>query len=150
MAHSFYSCYEHMVFSSKNRTPFLTAENSREIFSYLAGAIQNMGCHCLLVGGHHEHVHLLYRKSSTILTMDLVKELKRQSAISLKDQGLVVPGFSWQTGYGAFSISHWDVENIRHYIANQESHHHVKSWEEELRELLEKHGVEYDERFFLG
>ena len=150
MAHSYYASYEHAVFSSKHRRPFLTHENKDRIFAYLAKAIIGSGCQCLIVEGHQEHVHLLYRKGKEIHTKDLLKEIKRQSCIWAKEEGLVSPEFYWQTGYGAFSISYWDLKKIKNYIVGQEAHHSKMTWDDEYRKLLKKHGIEFDERFFLN
>ena len=108
-----------------------------------------MDCHCLIVGGHHEHIHLLYRKPSGLLTSDMIKELKRQSSLWFKENNHVEPDFHWQSGYGAFSISYWDLDKLNSYIRNQADHHREVTWEEEYRCLLEQHGIKYDERFFL-
>ncbi len=149
MAHSYYAVYEHTVFSSKNRIPFLTSENEEDVFRYLASSLKGQGCCSLAVGGHVEHIHLLYRRPSTLPTPDLLKEVKRQSGISLKENNKLQQDFYWQEGYGAFSISYWDLEKIGGHINKQKMHHEDKSWEKEYRQLLKKHGVEYDERFFL-
>ncbi len=149
MAHSYSSCYEHAVFSSKRRLPFLDKNNEIRLFGYLTAAINHSNCTAINVGGHFEHVHLLYRKGKDVRTDLFLKEIKRQSSIWIKKAGLVTPDFYWQTGYGAFSISHWDIDKIKTYIDNQEEHHCGMSWEKEYRELLKKHGIEYDVRFFL-
>ena len=108
-----------------------------------------MDCLCLIVGGHREHVHLLYRESSSRRPADVIKEMKRQSTIRMKENHYVPEDFRWQTGYGVFSISYWDLEKIQTYIQNQEIHHRKMTWDVEYRKLLERHGVEYDERYFL-
>ena len=149
MAHSYYACYEHAVFSTKHRRAFLTPENQNRIFAYLSKALDQSGCRSLMVGGHREHVHMLYRKSNDIHTKDLLGDIKRQSSIWIKGAKLTGNDFYWQTGYGAFSISYWDLEKVRQYIEPQEEHHKKWNWEEEYRKLLMKHGVEFDERFFI-
>lgn len=149
MSHTYYAVYEHAVFSTKQRQPWFTAQNTPALFAYLAGALKNAGCECLIVGGYQEHVHLLYRKPSDLLTRELIKELKRQSTLWIKADRLAPKEYSWQTGYGAFSVSYWDLDKIRIYIVNQREHHQKMTWEEEYRKLLRKNGVEFDERFFL-
>ena len=150
MGHTYYSVYEHITFSTKNRRPWLTDEVMAELFPYLAQALTNQGCKCLKVGGHREHVHLLVRKNNTLLTGELVKELKRLSTKWMKAKDDSVDGFSWQQGYGAFSVSYSQVPRVSQYIACQMEHHHEMSWEDEFRQLLDKHGIEYDQRYLLG
>jgi len=149
MANTYYAVYEHIAFSTKARVAALSDAIRPDLFAYLAGTLKNQGCFPLIIGGLSEHVHLLIRKRGTLLTSDLVKEIKRSSSIWLKKHGAACGKFSWQVGYGAFSVSYWDLEKIRVYIANQEEHHRHMTWEEEYRKLLKKHGVEFDERYFL-
>jgi putative transposase len=149
MAHSYYQVYEHICFSVKDRLPLLTPEIRKELFAYLAGGVKNQNCFPVIVGGYREHVHLPIRKTAACATSDLVKEWKRISTYWLREKGVGYGKFSWQAGYGAFSISHWDVEKVKDYIENQETHHAHMGWEDEYRKLLVKHGVEFDERYIL-
>jgi len=147
MGHTVYSVYEHIVFSTKNRVQLIDDAIQREVFSYLGASINGQGCKCLIAGGHREHVHLLVLKSSILLTDDLVKEIKRTSSIWMKTKGLAE--FNWQSGYGAFSVSYSNIEEVRRYILNQGQHHQNLTWEQEYRKFLEKNGVDFDERYFL-
>ena len=149
MANTYYSVYEHIVFSTKNRIRVFTPEIRKELFAYVAGAIKKQGCEVLVVGGFWDHVHILVHKRSTVLTSDLVKEVKRTSSKWLKEKGVAYGKFSWQIGYGAFSVSFWDVGKITTYIRDQEKHHEKMNWENEYRKLLKRHGVEFEEQYFL-
>jgi putative transposase len=149
MANSYYWVYEHICFSTKERMPLLIPEVRKELFAYLVGGIKSQNCFPIIVGGFRKHVHLLVRKNPSCTTAELVKEIKRTSSKWLKDKGVGYGKFNWQAGYGAFSVSHWDLEKVRGYIENQETHHSKMSWEEEYRKLLIKHGVEFDERYVL-
>jgi len=149
MANSYYSVYEHIVFSTKHREPWLNHEISPQLHQYLGGSVNQQECQSLIVSGTSNHVHLLLRKKSTIASADLVKEIKRSSAAWLSSQGIAHGKFHWQDGFGAFSISCWDLEKIRSYILNQERHHQRMSWETEFRKLLIKHGETFDERYSL-
>lgn len=147
MANSYYSVYEHIVFSTKHRKHWLNPDLAPQLHQYLGGAVNRAGGHSLIVGGTSNHVHLLLRKKSTLASADLVKEIKRASSAWLSVQGVASGKFHWQDGFGAFSISYWDLEKIRSYILNQEKHHQRMSWEAEFRKLLIKHGEEFDERY---
>jgi putative transposase len=146
MGHTFYSVYEHIAFSTKHRRRMIDPTAQGDLFAYLAAAVRNQGCRAITVGGHVEHVHLLVLKSSTLLTGELVKEIKRTSSIWMKGK---VKGFSWQAGYGAFSVSSSNLPSVQRYILGQARRHRKMTWEEEYRLLLEKHGIQFDERYFL-
>ena len=149
MANTYYSVYEHIVFGTKSRMKVLTPQIREELFPYLATAIKNQGCQAIIVGGFYEHIHLLVHKKSTLLTSDLVKEIKRTSSMWLKEKGVAYGKFSWQIGYGAFSVSFWDLNKIVSYIKDQDKHHQRMKWEDEYRKLLKKHGIDFDEKYYL-
>lgn len=145
MASSYYSVYEHIVFSTKNRQKLIHPEFAPELHTYMGGSINGQGCHSLIVGGTNNHVHLLLRKKSTLTTPDLIKEMKRSSSEWINTKYPSRFPFHWQDGYGAFSVSYWDLEKIRAYILNQDKHHQRMSWEKEFEKLLIKHGEEFNQ-----
>ena len=134
----------HVVFSTKDRHPWLDADIRRELFPYLATVVRNSGCECYRVGGVADHVHLAIRLTRTEAIADVVKLVKSSSSQWLK---VKVPGFAWQGGYGAFSLSIADLENLQSYIDNQEVHHQKFSFKEEFEEILREHKVEFDPRY---
>jgi REP element-mobilizing transposase RayT len=99
------------------------------------------------VGGVKDHVHLLARFGRSITQADWVKELKRASNIWLKGRGRDYLDFAWQGGYADFSVSRSNLEQAKRYIANQPAHHRKMSFQDELRVLLRKHHVEWDEKY---
>src|SRR5207253_2558190 len=99
------------------------------------------------VGGVADHVHLLCRMGRTRSVAEFVRELKRESSKWVKTNAGDMRDFAWQEGYGAFSLSPSHVEALRAYIANQEEHHRIVAFQDEFRRLLQKYGVEFDERF---
>jgi REP element-mobilizing transposase RayT len=148
MSQSLAQIYLHLVFSTKNRKPFLQNQSLRdELHAYLGGTCNNLGCPVLRVGGVADHVHVACRLGRTISVSDLVKELKRESSKWIKTNSPDLRDFFWQNGYGAFSISPSHVELLRTYIANQEEHHRVVTFQEEFRGLLRKYGIEWDEKY---
>jgi putative transposase len=145
MPQSLAQIYLHIVFSTKDRRPFLSDVAIREeLHNYLGGTCNKVECPVLRVGGVADHVHLLCRLGRTITTAQLIHELKRESSHWLKAK---VADFYWQNGYGAFSVSPNHVEPLRIYIANQEEHHKQVSFQDEFRRLLTKYGMEWDERY---
>ena len=138
----------HIVFSTKNRVPFLKNQELRaRLHSYIAGVLQRSGCEPILLNGVEDHVHLLCNLSRTITIAGLVEEAKKGSSKWMKEQGTTYNDFHWQSGYGAFSVSQSNVEQVRAYVAAQEEHHHKLSFQDEFRALCSKHGVEIDERY---
>jgi REP-associated tyrosine transposase len=148
MPQSLSAVYVHLVFSTKERQPFLRDLNAREsLHAYLGGISKTLDCPPIIVGGIEDHVHLLTRFGRTITQAEWVKELKRVSNLWLKEQNRTYADFQWQGGYADFSVSPSNLERVKRYIANQEEHHRKLNFQDELRALLRKHNVEWDERY---
>ena len=136
----------HIIFSTKNRIAFLQSPDLRsEVHAYLIGTLRALDCEPLRVGGVADHVHILAGLSRRISLAELVKNLKTSSTKIVNNKGH--GHFSWQSGYGAFSVSQSAKESVISYIASQESHHRKMTFQEEFRSLLKKHGVVFDERY---
>lgn len=148
MPQSLARVYLHIVFSTKNRQPFLKEKNLRDqCHAYLVGTCRARGSTSLVVGGTEDHVHILCMLSREEAVAVLVRELKRESSKSLKEKSVSLRNFYWQSGYGAFSVSPSHVEALKRYIVNQEGHHKQESFQVEFRRLLRKYGMECDERY---
>lgn len=146
MPQSLSAVYIHLVFSTKHRQPFLRDEGLRtDLHSFLGGTSKTLECPPLLVGGVEDHVHILARFGRIITQAEWVKELKRVSNIWLKENGM--SNFEWQGGYADFSVSQSNLKQVERYIANQEEHHRRLSFQDEVRELLKKHEIDWDERY---
>jgi REP element-mobilizing transposase RayT len=137
----------HVVFSTKDRAPLLRTEIRPALHAYLATVARNADCECLRVGGAVDHVHLAIRLARTITVADLVEILKTSSSKWLKTQSPSLEAFGWQRGYGAFSVSPRDRDELLHYIDGQEEHHRTRTFQEEYRAFLKKYRVDYDERY---
>lgn len=148
MPQSLARIYLHVVYSTKNREPFLQDRDLRErMHSYLVSSCRGLGSPSLIVGGVEDHVHILCRLSRTLSVAETVKELKRKSSLWIKKESFEMQAFGWQDGYGAFSVSPSHVEAVTRYIGNQEEHHNRQSFQDEFRHLLHKYDVDYDERY---
>ena len=148
MPQSLAQIYLHLVFSTKERRPFLQDKDFRQrTHAYLAAICNGHGSTCLVVGGVEDHVHVLCRLSRTHSVSETVKELKRSSSLWIKRESPQVAAFHWQDGYGAFSVSPSHIEALKRYIGDQEAHHRRESFQDEFRRLLNKYGVEFDERY---
>jgi putative transposase len=148
MSQSLVQVYLHIVYSTKERRPFLQNQDLRHsLHSYLAGACRNLETPSLKVGGVEDHIHILCRMAKVISISDLIKELKRESSKWVKQQKSVLRRFYWQSGYGAFSVSPSHVDGLIGYINNQKEHHKHESFQDEFRRLCKKYGVTIDERY---
>lgn len=148
MSQSLSAVYLHLVFSTKDRRPFLRDKTVRDaLHAYMGGVSKTLDCPPLIVGGVEDHVHLLCRFARTITQAEWVKELKRISNGWLKEHGRDYADFEWQGGYADFSVSQSNLEQVKQYIASQEEHHRKTTFQDELRTLLRKHEIEFDERY---
>ena len=148
MPQSLSAIYIHLVFSTKERRPLLRDKSVRDAFhAYIGGISKKLECPPIIVGGVEDHVHLLCRFSRTITQAEWVKELKRVSNGWLKEQGQDYTDFEWQGGYADFSVSQSNLEQVKQYIASQEEHHRKMTFQDELRALMRKHEMEFDERY---
>ena len=148
MAQSLAKILVHLVFSTKDRHKhFHKPAHRDELHRYLGGILAQLDCQPVVVGGVEDHVHFLFALSRTLTVADLVKELKRSSAIWLKANDPQYSEFSWQSGYGIFSIAYSQIEAVRAYICNQEEHHRKMSYQDEVLTLLKKYDVPFDERY---
>ena len=147
MPQSLSAVYIHLVFSTKERRPFLRDETLRGLLHpELGGISKRLRCAPIITGGVEDHIHLLARFARTITQAEWVKELKRVSNLWLKREHLI-RDFEWQGGYAAFSVSASRLAEVKKYIANQEHHHRKMNFQDELRTLFRKHDVEWDERY---
>ncbi len=148
MPQSLANIFVHIVFSTKNRYPFLTGGDiKKQMYSYLGGTCNNLDCHVVLVGGTADHVHILCKLSRNISIAKLIGEIKRESSKWIKTKNRSLLKFAWQNGYGIFSIGKSEVERIKSYIFNQEEHHRRKSFQEEYLLFLKEYNIEYDEGY---
>jgi REP element-mobilizing transposase RayT len=147
MPQSLSAVYIHLIFSTKERRPFLRDETIRAaLHSQIGGISKKLGCTPIITGGVEDHIHLLARFGRTITQAEWVKELKRVSNLWLKKEHRI-RDFEWQGGYAAFSVSQSSLERVKKYIINQPHHHRKMNFQDEMRALFRKHSVEWDERY---
>jgi len=147
MAHSYAQNIVHLVFGTKERRPVIADEFRPRLWAYVVGVCKNEGVFVHAIGGVADHIHLLIQIPATLALAKAVATIKANSSRSASEQG---HRFSWQQGYGAFSVSASVVPTVVRYIRNQEAHHRKMSFEAEFVALLKKHGVEFDPRFVFG
>ncbi|HEX6961986.1 MAG TPA: IS200/IS605 family transposase [Lacipirellula sp.] len=147
MPQSFASLHVHLVFSTKHRQPFLSDDLRPRLFEYIGGiARQNDGV-LVSAGGTEDHVHLLTSLGRSNSVADAVRLIKTNTSGWIHDEFRELREFQWQQGYGAFAVSFSNIDSVKQYLANQEEHHRKRTYQDEFRELLRRHGIDWDERY---
>ncbi len=150
MASTFTSLLYHLVFSTKERQPIIDAAWRDDLCAYIGGILAAEGGKLLCAGGVSDHVHLVVLTKASRSVSQTVGTIKANSSKWVNETCPLLARFEWQRGYAAFSIGLQGLPTLRSYIAQQEKHHSTASYREELVDLLERHGLDYDERFVLG
>jgi putative transposase len=136
-----------IVFSTKYRKPTLIKESRSELFKYIWGILKNKKCHLYRINGVEDHIHIVTHVHPMVAPALLVKDIKLASSDYIKEKELFPDFGGWQDGYAAFTYSFSAKDNLIKYVKNQEEHHRIKTFKEELIALLEEHGVEFDEKY---
>ncbi|HEV3167812.1 MAG TPA: IS200/IS605 family transposase [Isosphaeraceae bacterium] len=147
MATTFTNLLYHIVFSTKLRHPLITPALRTDLYAYLGGIIRGHGGTLVKVGGMPDHIHLVIQSQADIAVSDMLRQIKGSSSKWINNRRDSTTRFGWQTGYGAFSVSASQLESVVEYVEKQEEHHRKMTFQEELIKLLERHGIEYDERY---
>lgn len=147
MPNTFTQLYIHIVFAVKNRNSLINQTWEDKLYKYITGTVQKMGQKMLRINGMPDHIHFLIGLKPDIAISDLVREVKKSSTSFIKEKKLTKLNFSWQSGYGAFSVSHSQLDKVINYIINQKEHHRKRTFKEEYIELLKKYEIEYNEKY---
>ena len=147
MSDSYTNLLYHIVFSTKERRPLITSQYEPRLDDYIGGTVRGMGGICLEINGTEDHVHLLAKLRPVKSVSEVLRELKANASGWMHDVFPEVRKFSWQRGYGAFTVSHSNVYEVRRYISHQKEHHKRISFREEFIQFLRVNGIEYDERY---
>ena len=137
----------HIVFSTKDRRPWLDPIIRPRMHGYLATVCRDCNCAAYRVGGSTDHIHIAARLARTVSQADLLENIKKTSSAWIKAQGQQYGSFFWQRGYGDFSIGWSQLQALLQYIDNQEYHHRNQTFQQEYRALLEKYHVDFDEKY---
>ena len=140
--------YIHLTFGTKGRFPFIRQEWESKLHSYIAGILKNYESPALIINSASDHIHILFRLSKNYALAKVVEWVKKDSSKWIKTN-TSTSKFSWQAGYGAFSVSSSKVEAVKNYILKQKDHHKKISYQEEVEEFFKKYGIsEYDNDYF--
>jgi REP element-mobilizing transposase RayT len=138
-----------IVFSTKNREHTLINPNRVDLYKYIWGLLKNKNCHLYRIGGVTDHIHIVTHLHPSISLASLVKDIKLASSDYIKSVHLFPDFHGWQNGYGGFTYSFKDKDHLIEYVKNQEEHHKIVTFRDELIELLHEHGIEFDEKYLL-
>jgi len=147
MGQSLVKNYLHITFSTKGRYPFIDKPVEKQLHAYIASICNNIDCFAIKVGGYLDHVHIVSNLSKKVALIELLRVIKANSSKWMKTNGDAYRNFCWQDGYAAFSVSPFELDAVVRYVETQREHHQRTSFQDELRALLKKHNIEYDERF---
>jgi putative transposase len=149
MANTYTQLVYHFVFSTKNRSPALDQDIREELFKYTWGILKNLHCHLYRINGVDDHVHILTSLPTTICVADFMRKLKTGTSKWMKEDRRFPRFDGWQDGFGAFTVSFREKDELIEYIKAQEEHHKSESYIDEYRRLLHQAGIEFDERYLL-
>ncbi len=147
MSDSYTNLLYHIVFSTKDRRPPITPEHELRLYDYIGGTLRRAGGISLEINGTEDHVHLLAKLRPTRALSDVLRDLKANATRWMHDVFPSLKNFCWQRGYGAFTVSQSNVEEVRQYIVRQKEHHQKITFRDEFIQFLHANGIEYDERF---
>lgn len=147
MANSFTQTNIHVVFAVKNRENIINSELREPLFKYISGILKNIGQYPLAVNGWRDHVHLFFEMSPTKSISEIMRIVKTNSSKWINENKFVAGRFAWQKGYGAFSYSHSQRNEVIQYIMHQENHHQEKTFRQEYLTFLKKFEIDFDEKY---
>ena len=150
MTHSYRVHYFHLIWSTKDRRPYIDPEIEPHLYAYICGIVKNNHGELLEIGGMSDHVHLLVELKHLDKFSHVIRDIKASSSMWVHKNYPQLKDFAWQEGYGSFSVSFSALDNVKQYIHNQVEHHATMSFEDEYRKFLERHRIQYDQRFVFG
>jgi putative transposase len=150
MANTYSHCFNHIVFSTKNRTDLIKPEIEERVWAYIGGIARKHKMTALQVGGIDNHVHALINSPPSVSPSQIAQWIKGGSSYWIKDEFQAMNKFAWQDGFGVFAVCKSHAHKVAQYIQNQREHHEKQTFEEEYIDLLRLHEIEFDEKYLFG
>lgn len=147
MSGTFSQIYIQLVFAVKGRNSLIGNLWEEELYRYITGIVRNKDQKMLAINGMSDHIHLFIGMKPSCCLSDLVREIKKSSNDFINEKKFTNFKFQWQEGYGAFSYSHSNLDNVIKYVMNQKEHHKVLSFKEEYIEFLRKFEIEFKDEY---
>ena len=149
MSHTYAKLLYHCVFSTKDRLPQIQNPMRDRLCAYIGGILEHRGGRLIKAGGTENHVHLLAELNTTVSVSDIMRDVKANSSKWIHETFPAAASFQWQTGYAAFTVSTSAVPDVIRYLEHQDEHHQTRTFEQEFVEFLQRHSIEFDERYLL-
>ncbi len=137
----------HIVFATKHRAPMITNDIQGRLYEYIGGIIRAKNGHLIEIGGVTDHVHIATHLSPKFAVSDVIRDIKGSSSMWMNSEKLAQGHFEWQKGYGAFTVSHSNLDSVQRYIQNQEEHHRRRTFEDEYIEFLNRHQIAFKREY---
>jgi REP element-mobilizing transposase RayT len=147
MGHTYTNLLTHLVFSTKDRLPYLQNERRDDVFAYIGGIVRELKGVAINVNGAADHVHALIPLPAALAVAKTAEIIKTNSSRWIHERRILHRTFGWQTGYAAFSVSDSNADRVSEYIRRQQEHHRKITFQEELIELLKRSRIDFDERY---
>ena len=147
MPQSLHILSAHIVFSTKERRPWLHPDIRERLWAYQSRILQNLECSSITIGGVADHVHILCNLTKKFATAKVLEILKKDSSKFVKELDSTLHDFHWQDGYALLGVSPSHCEGVKQYILGQEEHHKKETFQEELLRVLKKYRAPFDERY---
>ncbi len=139
--------YAHCVFTPKGRQSMLKESIRDKVHKYIYGTIKGKNCNPIAINGTNDHVHILVGFCPSLSVEDLVRDIKRSSSLYINTNHLLAPKFSWQEGYGAFTVGYRELDNVYKYILSQQTHHLKRSFKDEYLGILTEQGIDFSTEY---
>jgi REP element-mobilizing transposase RayT len=147
MPNTYTQLYIHFVFAVKYRAAVIQPDWEENLHSYITGIAQNNGHKMLAINSATDHTHIFIGLNPKQSISEIMRLVKGDSSEFINKERFTTRKFNWQEGYGAFSNSKSQIDDVVKYIHKQKEHHKKKSFKEEYLDMLVKHGIDYDERY---
>ena len=147
MPNTYSQIYIQIVFTVKGRQNLIPKKHREELHKFITGIVNKRGQKLLAIFAMPDHIHLLVGLNPNMAISDLVRDIKAGSSKFISENNWVKNKFSWQEGYGAFSYSKSQIDNVVKYILNQEKHHKKRTFKEEYLDFLKKFEIDYNEKY---
>ncbi len=150
MANTYTSLHFHIISSTKERRRWITSDIEQRVWAYLGGIARDNGMTALKIGGVDDHIHIVLGMPPTVAPSKAVQLLKGGSSKWIHETFPALRDFAWQDGFGAFTVSKSQLPEVIDYVERQREHHRVKTFQEEYRSFLDRHGLSHDEKHLWG
>ncbi|MEC7840468.1 MAG: IS200/IS605 family transposase [Chlamydiota bacterium] len=137
----------HIIFSTKDRLPIISPEIEQDLYSYICGICRTYNCHVYEINGMPDHIHILLEQHRTISVSELIGKIKANSSKWVSGHSKGYKNFSWQRGYGYFSVGKQQIDAVRKYVKRQKEHHKKTGFEDEVKSIYTKLKIKFDERY---